>query len=109
MHPENIKSEIVQELVSFMESGFEVGKEGNSSMAVTGEPFIKLAMGGILEEGEAPQVICRTVEKAIELFKYEWKKHVAAQNFTPEDKPVLYWRKKPAVISDVRQIASGFD
>jgi hypothetical protein len=102
-HPlcdKNPPPQTVDELTARMESIFGIGQEGNSALAVTGEPFVKLGIGGIIAEGEAFTLIATTEPAAVEYFWRGFLAYALEKTGGKVSGFTLYWRKKPEVITD---------
>lgn len=95
MENKNDLPQTLEELTARIESMFELGEPGTSAFAVTGEPFIKLAIGGRLYEGEEPSVIATFEKKAIEVFWLNFLKFAEEKTKQSFKRHKLYWRTKP--------------
>lgn len=67
---------------------------GDRRVCPTGDAYVVLTCGGIREEGAPHRAWTTDIEKAVELFKYEFDKYSA------ELTGALYWRRRPEIHAD---------
>ncbi len=99
MKNENDAPQTLEELTARIESMFELGPEGDRALAVTGEPFIKLVIGGEVAEGEPYELMALSEQAAVRYFYLdlmEYADRITNGVFTGHS---LYWRKKPVLIT----------
>jgi len=72
------------------ERRFQVGPDGNSATAPTGEKYVAICSGGEKEEGKTFPCYCTSPTIAIELCAYAANKYAASVSGN-----VLYWRERP--------------
>lgn len=84
-----MSNEILAEITNYMQQNFEIGAPTNMYLALTGEPYVTVTTGGIKEQGGRIRALAADIEKAKELFLYEFDKYVNGKSGT------IYWRRKP--------------
>lgn len=81
----------VQSLKPTCEQAFQLGEPTSTYLSATGEPYVTIASGGIVEEGEVLPALCSSPELACRL----WLK--AFEDYAKDKRGKLYWRVEPVL------------
>jgi len=87
------EEEIIDEILSYMESRFPVGEPKLGAFAANGEPYVSLTCGGIKPEGDLSPTFSSSWLKAKEHYIKEFDKYCEGKCGT------LYFRMTPRGVS----------